>query len=85
MTDLRLIHLEEIGAHYAETLRRWRELFYKNLGRVRELGFSESFVRMWEFYLASCEGAFEERYVGDAQLLFAKPGARRAPVLGTLR
>ncbi|MEJ2132889.1 MAG: cyclopropane-fatty-acyl-phospholipid synthase, partial [Gammaproteobacteria bacterium] len=38
VTDLRMIHLEEIGAHYAETLRRWREKFYKNLERVRELG-----------------------------------------------
>jgi cyclopropane-fatty-acyl-phospholipid synthase len=83
-TDFRLIHVEEIGAHYAETLRRWRELFYKNLESVRELGFPESFVRMWEFYLASCEGAFEERYVGNAQMLFAKPAARRAPVLGAL-
>ena len=84
VTDFRMIHLEEIGEHYAETLRRWRERFYKNLGRVRELGFPESFVRMWEFYLASCEGAFAERYVGDAQILFAKPAARRAPLLGAL-
>ncbi len=83
-TDFRLIHVEEIGEHYAETLRRWRERFYKNLGAVRELGFPETFVRMWEFYLASCEGAFDERYVFDAQLLLAKPGARRAPVLGAL-
>ena len=83
-TDLRLIHMEEIGAHYAETLRRWREKFYKNLERVRELGYPETFVRMWEFYLASCEGAFQERFVGDSQILFAKPGARRAPILGQL-
>ncbi len=83
-TDFRMIHLEEIGEHYAETLRHWREAFYKNLGRVRDLGFPETFVRMWEYYLACCEGAFEERYVGDAQILLAKPGARRAPVLGAL-
>jgi len=83
-TDLRLIHLEEIGAHYAETLHRWREMFYKNLERVRELGYPETFVRMWEFYLASCEGAFRERFVGDSQIVFAKPGARRSPILGQL-
>lgn len=82
--DLRLIHLEEIGEHYAETLRRWRETFYKNLEAIRALGYPESFVRMWEYYLACCEGAFEERFVGTAQLLFAKPDARRAPILGAL-
>lgn len=83
-SDLRLIHLEEIGGHYAETLRRWRETFHKNLESIRALGYSESFLRMWEYYLACCEGAFEERFVGTAQLLFAKPSARRTPILGTL-
>ena len=83
-TDLRVVHIEDIGPHYAWTLRRWREAFYKNLDAVREIGFSEAFIRMWEFYLASCEGAFAERYVGNAQIVFAKPGARRAPILGAL-
>ncbi len=54
----------------------------KNLEAVRELGFSTAFIRMWEFYLASCEGAFDERYVASQQLLFAKPDARRASPIG---
>lgn len=84
VTDMRLFHLEEIGPHYATTLRRWRENFLDNLARVRELGYAESFIRMWEFYLCYCEGGFPERATGDVQMLFIKPRCRRAPVLPSL-
>ncbi len=46
------------GRDYAETLRRWRTTFMARLPEVRQLGFDERFVRLWEFYLAYCEGAF---------------------------
>jgi cyclopropane-fatty-acyl-phospholipid synthase len=72
-TDFRLMHLEDITLHYATTLRLWRERFFANLDKVKALGFSESFIRMWEFYLASCEGGFQERYNGDVQIIFARP------------
>ena len=49
---------------------------------MRAQGFPEEFLRMWEFYLAYCEAGFSERYIGDVQLLLARPGARRQPVLG---
>ena len=78
-TDLKLVHLEDIGPHYATTLRKWRENFHANLDTVRALGYPERFVRMWEFYLCYCEGGFEERAIGDVQMLLAKPGSRRAP------
>ena len=80
-TDLRLFHLEDISPHYATTLRLWRERFWKNLPKVRELGFSESFIRMWEYYFCYCEGGFQERYLGDVQMLFVKPFCRREPIL----
>lgn len=47
------------------------------LAQVRELGFDERFIRMWEFYLCYCEGGFIERSIGTAQILLAKPGYRR--------
>ena len=72
-TDLRLVHLEEITPHYARTLREWRRRFFANIAKVRALGFSETFVRMWEYYLCYCEGGFAERYIGDVQMIFAKP------------
>jgi cyclopropane-fatty-acyl-phospholipid synthase len=78
-TDMKLVDLEDIGPHYATTLRRWRENFLTNLDAVRALGYPERFIRMWEFYLCYCEGGFEERATGDVQMLLAKPGNRRPP------
>ena len=76
VTDMRLVDLEDIGPHYATTLRMWRENFFANIDEVRKLGYSEEFIRMWEFYLCYCEGGFEERALGDVHLLLAKPDNR---------
>ena len=83
-SDLKLAHLEDIGPHYATTLRLWRENFFRNIEAVRALGYPESFIRMWEFYLCYCEGGFAERALGDVHMLLAKPGNRRAPIALTL-
>jgi cyclopropane-fatty-acyl-phospholipid synthase len=83
-TDLRLVHLEDITPHYARTLRTWRERFFDNIAQVKALGYSDTFVRMWEFYLCYCEAGFQERYLGDVQMLFAKPLSRREPLLPSL-
>jgi len=83
-TDMRMLHLEDITSHYAETLRRWRSGFLGNLEHIREMGFDERFVRMWGYYLAFCEGGFEERVIGDVQIVLAKPGWRGAAPLGRL-
>jgi cyclopropane-fatty-acyl-phospholipid synthase len=80
VTDLKIFHLEDIGPHYARTLALWRRNFSEHLAGVRKLGFSEQFIRMWEFYLCSCEGGFAERALGDVQMLLTKPGCRRAVV-----
>ena len=76
VSDMRLVDLLDIGAHYATTLRCWRENLFANLDRVRALGYPEEFIRMWEFYFCYCEGGFIERVIGDAQMLFIKPLAR---------
>jgi cyclopropane-fatty-acyl-phospholipid synthase len=73
VSDLKLFHLEDIGPHYATTLRLWRENFFANLPQVRQLGYPDSFIRMWEFYLCYCEGGFLERQIGDVQMLLTKP------------
>ena len=75
-TDMRVIHLEDIGPHYATTLRHWHDRFFARIKEVRALGYSEAFIRMWEFYLCYCESAFTERVIGDVQLLIIRPGAR---------
>ncbi|MFI4989420.1 MAG: class I SAM-dependent methyltransferase [Solirubrobacterales bacterium] len=76
VTDFREAHLEDITAHYATTLQRWRERFLAAGERVSELGYDERFRRMWELYLCYCEGGFRERRIQDVQLLLAKPRFR---------
>lgn len=75
-TDLRLLSLEDIGLHYATTLNRWRDRFTARLDEVRRMGYSEPFIRMWEYYLCYCEGAFLERATSDVQIVFSKPDSR---------
>ena len=76
-SDLKLYDCEDIGPHYATTLRKWRERFLANIDAVRKLGYSEGFIKMWEFYLCYCEGGFAERALGDVHLLLIKPENRR--------
>lgn len=72
VTRLSLFHAEDIGTHYARTLEIWRQRFLAALDRVRALGFNERFIRMWDYYLACCTGAFRERSIGDVQLVLTK-------------
>jgi cyclopropane-fatty-acyl-phospholipid synthase len=77
-TTLSMHHADNLGTHYARTLRAWRSRLYRNLDRVRLLGFDDRFIRMWDLYLASSEAAFLERHTGLFQLLLVKNGAQRA-------
>jgi cyclopropane-fatty-acyl-phospholipid synthase len=83
-TDLKLFHLEDITPHYVRTLAEWRKRFFDRIDDVRAMGFSETFIRMWEYYLCYCEGGFAERYIGDVQMLLTKPMCRREPLLPPL-
>ena len=65
--------LQEIGPDYAPTLRAWRESFLASRPEVRGLGFDERFIRIWDFYLASCEALFRTRAIRDMQLVLARP------------
>jgi len=75
-SDMKPVHLEDIAPHYARTLRDWRGNFDNRVEEVRALGYSERFIRMWRYYLSYCEAGFSERYLGDYQLVLAKPGNR---------
>ncbi len=73
-TSLQVFNLEDIGEHYVLTLREWRSRFLAQLDQVRLLGFDQTFIRTWDYYLAYCEGAFHERYISDVQLMMTKIG-----------
>ena len=75
-SDMKLVHMEDIGAHYARTLRIWHERFSEAEREVRALGYPERFIRLWHYYLSYCEAGFSERYLSDLQLAFVNPGWR---------
>lgn len=70
---LEVVQQFAFGADYAETLKRWREAFLRHEPQVREQGFDEKFVRMWEFYLAYCEAAFATGNTDVVQFTLRKP------------
>jgi cyclopropane-fatty-acyl-phospholipid synthase len=76
-TDMQMIGMEEMGEDYAKTLEIWRQRFLSRLDEVKALGFDDVFIRMWDYYLCYCQGAFEERVIGTAQILFARPEWRQ--------
>jgi len=80
VTDMKVFHMDDIGPHYARTLAHWRERFFDRIEQVRDSGYSDAFIRMWEYYLCYCEGGFEERDIGTVQMLLTKPETRREPV-----
>lgn len=77
-TRFELQHFDNIGEHYALTLRDWRVNFYKNLDKVAALQsgkYVTSFQRMWDFYLCNCEGEFSTGHMGLGQFIFRRPSA----------
>jgi cyclopropane-fatty-acyl-phospholipid synthase len=73
-TDMRTLAVQDITAHYAETLRHWSERFTARRAELPAFGYDERFARLWELYLAYCEAGFRERRIRDVQVLLAKPG-----------
>jgi cyclopropane-fatty-acyl-phospholipid synthase len=65
--------LENIGTHYAATLREWHNRFQKNRDKVSAQGFDDIFQRKWEFYLKACEAQFAEKGLNDLQLVITRP------------
>jgi len=83
-SDLRLVDLEDIGMHYVPTLATWRKNLLERWSDARALGYSEEFLRLWEFYFCYCEGGFAERHISDVHMVMARPGARPARTIRRL-
>jgi cyclopropane-fatty-acyl-phospholipid synthase len=70
-TRLQMVDVEDLSAHYAETLRRWRLRFDEREEEVQALGLDQRFIRLWRFYLAYCEAGFLERHCTVNQIILA--------------
>ena len=71
-TKFDFIDLEDITLHYAKTLNIWRKNFLGKTKEIKKMGFSDTFIRLWEFYLTYCEAGFLEKNIGDYQFVFSK-------------
>ena len=70
-TNLIIADSESLIRHYNLTLKAWRERFMESRDKAKAL-YDESFCRMWEFYLASCESSFKYRDLLVYQLQLIK-------------
>ena len=75
-TDLTLYHSESFAQSYARTLKIWYQNFISNKDKVIELGYSSSFMRLWEYYMKYCQAGFENRVIDVHHLVLKKPGNR---------
>ena len=73
-TTLRVRDRHLFGLDYAETLRHWDEAFLASRDQVIALGFDETFIRMWHFYLAYSRAGFASGYLDVGQFTLARPG-----------
>ncbi|WOX05829.1 cyclopropane-fatty-acyl-phospholipid synthase family protein [Microbulbifer pacificus] len=80
-TDMQIVGLDDITFDYAKTLAAWRDAFFANIEEIRNQGFDQRFINMWDFYFCYCEGGFLERAISTAQFTFAKPRCRHLPRL----
>ncbi len=72
-TDMVITSLHDIGLDYAKTLRHWYERFDDANSDLKQMGYGDDFIRLWQFYLCYCEGGFLERKISTVHLVAAKP------------
>ncbi|HET7431742.1 MAG TPA: cyclopropane-fatty-acyl-phospholipid synthase family protein [Nocardioides sp.] len=75
-TTLRVTDRLSFGSHYAETLRQWDERFLRASDEVRGLGFDETFLRMWHFYLEYSRAGFDSGYLDVNQFVLTREEGR---------
>ena len=83
-TALRVRERLSMGQHYAETLRLWKDRFAAHSAQAEELGFDETFRRMWHFYLCYSEAGFRSGYIDVQQFVLDKSGSMTVTVAAEL-
>ncbi len=72
--------VENIGVHYATTLREWRSRFQQNTEKIEQLGFDEQFFRIWDYYFSYCEAGFSMRTLGTLQIVLTRTNNKLLPM-----
>ena len=69
LTEMKIDDLERIGSHYATTLNLWNKNFNKNIEEIKNLGFDQYFINLWNYYFSYCEAGFANGAIDDVQLV----------------
>jgi len=69
LTGLKLDKMERIGSHYATTLNIWNKNFNDNIEQIKEMGFDQYFINLWNYYFSYCEAGFANNTIDDVQLV----------------
>ena len=72
-SKLMIENVENIGFHYARTLREWRQRFQEDYHLLHKPEWDEAFRRKWQYYFSYCEAAFETRTLADLQIVLTRP------------
>ena len=75
-TDLVLHGTQSFAFSYAKTLEMWFERFIKQRNIILELGYPQSLIRLWEYYMKYCQAGFESKVIDVHQMIFRKPDNR---------
>lgn len=84
-TNLSVVGLRDITEHYPPTLRRWKSSLHSQWNHLRELGYPDRLLRLWDFYFCYSEAGFLERTIGDVQLLLRKENTQSLDPANTVR
>jgi len=71
--DMTMVDLKDIGLDYGKTLKLWFDSFNASLPKVKSLGFDDTFIRKWNYYLCYCEAAFVMRNINVMQIVYSRP------------
>lgn len=77
-TDMVLRDAQDIGLDYAKTLNLWKQAFNLNAQKIKAIGLSDGFLRLWNYYFSYCEAGFLERHISATQMVFAKPNYKKS-------
>jgi cyclopropane-fatty-acyl-phospholipid synthase len=66
--NLKCIDRYYFAKDYSKTLTTWLENFNNSYEKIKKLGYSDEFIRIWQFYLASCSAGFLSERINVVQL-----------------
>lgn len=72
LAGLKVGEMDHIGSDYAKTLSLWCAAMLRSKSRLIEMGYTESFVRKWQYYFCYCESGFLADFIDDVQIYLHK-------------